>query len=579
MLGGAHIKSLINAKLVNPNNVNTLNKVVKDIQANLTRRFTRERVLRNMLDAHFIINENQKNRLATRLLSKNTELSRNSIKKFLNETNHNVVLTANGKYRVTEKSQGQRLGELNRYVFNSGNVREAFLKNLSGSGTKLNNANRYLSRSSKYSVNNVNGKKYVKFKNVAPVAPTVSKKNVNNSEKRTVQQVRLVIKRHATSIRTVHEMKQLRKNLEALKSGGQAALDRVQENLAAAKKNAAKSAANSAAIRRNRNASHAAKAEAAAKATAEAAQYKAAIEAAKAAGVAKQSELNAATAAHAAALKEQQNSHAAQIANVQRQLANHQTSLNTVRANLLAAEKAAQNASAAEKLKAAENLATAQARHNAAMEQAKLNKEEALAVQKTAHQTALNAEKAAKNAAEEARQAAEAARTAAASNKNAANQRAQAAQAEAAAARAALGKARALEAAAANVAGKAAQVAQAGTGAVLGLTKIVGKGALSVFEVIGGTFGKATGLGGAPVRNQPNQSSQSSSPGEGLTDSQSREKQLVQKYKSELNVLFNKQTLTNNNKKKAVTLLGMLKQTAPNNHKTYSLKSGNKLLT
>ena len=74
------------------------------------------------------------------------------------------------------------------------------------------------------------------------------------------------------------------------------------------------------------------------------------IEAAKAAGVAKQSELNAATAAHAAALKEQQNSHAAQIANVQRQLANHQTSLNTVRANLLAAEKAAQNAGAFEHL-------------------------------------------------------------------------------------------------------------------------------------------------------------------------------------------------------------------------------------
>ena len=178
MLGGAHIKSLINAKLSNPNNEATLTRVVNEIQANLTRRFTRERVLRNMLDAHFIINENKKNRLASEFISKMTgqNVSRNTIKNFLNKTNRNVVLTANGKYRVTEKSQGQRLGELNRYVFNSRNVRNAFLKNLNSSGTKLKNANFYLSHSSKYNVKNANGKRFVKFKNVPVPAPSVSKK-------------------------------------------------------------------------------------------------------------------------------------------------------------------------------------------------------------------------------------------------------------------------------------------------------------------------------------------------------------------------------------------------------------------
>lgn len=130
MLGGAHIKSLINANLADPANVTTLTRVVNEIQANLTRRFTRERVLRNMLDAHFIINDNKKNRLASELISiMNKEpLSRNSIKTFLSKPNRNIVLSANGKYRVTEKSQGQRLGELNRYVFNSGNVRNAFFE-------------------------------------------------------------------------------------------------------------------------------------------------------------------------------------------------------------------------------------------------------------------------------------------------------------------------------------------------------------------------------------------------------------------------------------------------------------------
>ena len=67
MLGGAHIKSLINAKLSNPNNEATLTRVVNEIQANLTRRFTRERVLRNMLDAHFIINENKKKQTGIRI--------------------------------------------------------------------------------------------------------------------------------------------------------------------------------------------------------------------------------------------------------------------------------------------------------------------------------------------------------------------------------------------------------------------------------------------------------------------------------------------------------------------------------
>jgi hypothetical protein len=183
MLGGAHIKSLINAKLANPDNVTTLNRVVNEIQANLTRRFTRERVLRNMLDAHFIINDNKKNRLATKLLSNMTgkNLTRNSIKTSIIGNNtpsqFNVVLTANGKYRVTEMSQGQLLGELKKYVFNGGNVRKAFLQNLNSSGTKLNNANRYLSQSSKYNVTNLNGgKRFVKFKNVPAPAPSVSKK-------------------------------------------------------------------------------------------------------------------------------------------------------------------------------------------------------------------------------------------------------------------------------------------------------------------------------------------------------------------------------------------------------------------
>jgi hypothetical protein len=610
MLGGAHIKSLINAKLANPNNVNTLTRVVNEIQANLTRRFTRERVLRNMLDAHFIIDNNKKNRLASDLIYKMTgqTVSRNSIKKFLNETNHNVVLTANGKYRVTEKSQGQRLGELNRYVFNGGNVRNAFLKNLNSSGTQLKNANFYLSQSSKYNVKNLNGgKKFVKFKNVPAPAPTVSKKNVNNSKKRLVHQVRLVVKRSVTTLKSAREMKKLRNNLEALKSGGQAALARVQANLAAAKKNAANAKSAAQKIQTNRNASNAEKAAAAKKAAEEAAQYREVLAAATAASAATKEELTAAQGAlnaarananrqrqdheaslkgateaaeqavrrvqeqlnaalrnktanatqirelseklnsvrvnateaqrklrdtlheamanaqaerniiqakhraalqskntelasklkeqekaaitaHEQLLKQVQNNHAAELAQVQLKLANHQVSLSTVRAGLLAAEKnrnAARNASAAEKNEAARKLAAAQAAVNAVKANAAANKNRALTAQRDAHQNVLNAEIAAKNAAERARRASVAERNAA--------------QAEAAAARAALGKARALEAAAVNVAGKAANAAKAAIGAGLGVTKFVAKGALAGFGAIGKGFGEVTRLAPANV--------------------------------------------------------------------------------
>jgi hypothetical protein len=609
MLGGAHIKSLINAKLANPANVNTLTRVVNDIQANLTRRFTRERVLRNMLDAHFIINDNKKNRLASEFISKMTgqNVSRNTIKNFLNKTNRNVVLTANGKYRVTEKSQGQRLGESNKYVFNGPNVREAFLKNLSGSGTKLSNANFYLSQSTKYNVKNVNGKRFVKFKNVAPAAPTVSKKNVNNSKKRTIKQLQKILKRSATTLTSSREMIQLRKNLEALKSGGQKELARVQANLAAAKKNAANAKSAAQKIQTNRNASNAEKAAAAKKAAEEAAQYREVLAAATAASAATKEELTAAQGAlnaarananrqrqvheaslkgateaaeqavrrvqeqlnaalrnktanatqirelseklnsvrenateaqrklrdtlheamanaqaerniiqakhraalqskntelasklkkqekaaitaHEQLLKQVQNNHAAELAQVQLKLANHQVSLSTVRAGLLAAEKnrnAARNASAAEKNEAARKLAAAQAAVNAVKANAAANKNRALTAQRDAHQNVLNAEIAAKNAAERARRASVAERNAA--------------QAEAAAARAALGKARALEAAAVNVAGKAAQAAQAGAGAVLGVTKFVAKSALAGFGAIGKGFGEVTRLAPANV--------------------------------------------------------------------------------
>jgi hypothetical protein len=382
MLGGAHIKSLINANLANTSYQTTLTRVVNDIQANLTRRFTRERVLRNMLDAHFIINDNKKNRLASEFISKMTgqNVSRNTIKKFLNETNRNVVLTANGKYRVTEKSQGQRLGELNRYVFNGGNVRKAFLQNLNSSGTKLKNANFYLSQSSKYNVKNLNGgKKFVKFKNVPAPAPSVSKKNVNNSEKRLVKQVGRIVKRSVTTLKSAREMKKLRNNLEALKSGGQAALARVEANLAAAKQNAAEAKKKAAALQNSRNASHAAITAAARNAANQAAGLRSLLALAVSQGVATKTELNAAKAAeaqakananarqqeHAAATQQAANNAAAKL----QQALNEKNIAHTanLQQKLAEAQAKANAAAAAQSAAHTEALATAHAARNAAI--------------------------------------------------------------------------------------------------------------------------------------------------------------------------------------------------------------------
>ena len=65
--------------------------------------------------------------------------------------------------------------------------------------------------------------------------------------------------------------------------------------------------------------------------------------------------------------------------------------------------------------------------------------------------------------------------------------------------------------------------------------------------------------------------------GKMMAEAMAAEKTLVQKYKSELNALNSKQTLTSNNKRKAAQLLRMLKESAPNNHKKYSLKFGTRL--
>lgn len=385
MLGGAHIKSLINANLADPANVTTLTRVVNEIQANLTRRFTRERVLRNMLDAHFIINDNKKNRLASELISiMNKEpLSRNSIKTFLSKPNRNIVLSANGKYRVTEKSQGQRLGELNRYVFNSGNVRNAFLKNLNSSGTKLTNANRYLSQSSKYNVKNLNaGKRFVKFKNVPAPAPTISRANAMRNIKKAIEQTATITTRHVTSIQSAREMKKLRANVAKLQrlknlgqgdmAAGQAALAAIQRNLAAAQLNAEESKKKAAALQANRNSTHAEKEAALRTAAAEAAGLRHMLVIAVSHGAATKAELNAAQAAFNAARananrKRQEN--AATVAATTAAATAVQNQLNAALRNKTASNT--QILQLRKNLKSTSaNASAAQNRHNAALQEA-----------------------------------------------------------------------------------------------------------------------------------------------------------------------------------------------------------------
>jgi hypothetical protein len=386
MLAGRHIRTLINAELANTYNESTLNRVVTNVQAELTKRITRERVIRNMLDTHFIINDNKKNRIVTLLTStlNGQPVSRNSIKQKIPANYYNLVLKPNGKYQVSEKSQTQRLGELNKYIFNSGNVRNALMKNMNSSGTKLSNVNRYLVSSTKYNVRNVNGKKFVKFKNVPPPAPTVTKKNANNGLNRALETTAFILSRHLNTTKTTQEMKKLRRNLAALKSGGQKALTQVQRNLEASKRNAIQAKALAASLQRNKNASNAERQAASEAAVREATLLTAQLEAARAAGVAsftdlQQAQANLATARANANRQRKEHQDAYDSAVAQAEL-----TVTRLKANL------AQNKNAS-----ATQIRSLSAQINAA----ERNKKEALEAQQSAHNQALAAAKAEKNSA------------------------------------------------------------------------------------------------------------------------------------------------------------------------------------
>jgi hypothetical protein len=201
---------------------------------------------------------------------------------------------------------------------------------------------------------------------------------VNNSKKRLVKQVGRIVKRYATSVQTTQEMKKLRQNLEALKSGGELALARFRENLAAAQKTAANAQSAAQKIQNNRNASNAQKAAAARNAAKQAATLKFILLLASSRGAATKTELNAAKAAEAEAKAK---------ANAQQQ------------EHAVATQKAANNAAAAlQKALNNKNIAhTANLQQKLTEARAKANA--AAAAQSVAHTEAIAAARAERNAA------------------------------------------------------------------------------------------------------------------------------------------------------------------------------------